>query len=133
MGMMTDESDSGRLLVVYDGDCPLCATFLKYYSVRKNTGGVELINAREKPALVQELRSKGMEINDGMIVTWRGHNYYGAEGMHLLAILGNDSGVIGALNRLLFHNKKIAKAVYPLLVTGRRITLALLRRKLIPH
>jgi len=130
--MMPDKNNSERLLVVYDGDCPLCANFVRLYSARKNVSGLELINAREQPALVRELRSKGMEINEGMIVTWRRHNYYGAEGMHLLAILGNDSGVIGALNRLLFRNKKIAKAVYPLLVAGRRVTLALLRRKLIP-
>jgi len=130
--MMPDKNNSERLLVVYDGDCPLCANFVTFYSASKNAGGMELINARERPALVQELRSKGMEINEGMIVTWRGHYYYGAEGMHLLAILGNDSGVIGILNRLLFRNKKIAKAVYPLLAAGRRVMLALLRRKLIP-
>jgi len=132
MGMMPDKDDSGRLLVVYDDDCPLCANFVRLYSVRKNAGGVELINAREQPALVRELRSKGMEINEGMIVVWRGHHYFGAEAMNLLAILGNDSGLIGMLNRLLFRNRTIAKGVYPLLVAGRRITLALLRRKLIP-
>ncbi len=84
------------------------------------------------PLLCSDFRSKGMEINEGMIVIWRGRHYFGAEGMHLLAILGNDSGVVGMLNRLLFHNRKIAAAVYPLLVAGRRMTLALLRRKLIP-
>lgn len=131
--MMPSENDSNRLLVVYDGDCPLCANFVKFYSVRKNTGDVELINARERPALVRDLRSRGMEINDGMIVMWRGHHYYGAEGMHLLSILGNDSGVTGMLNRLLFRNKKIAATVYPVLAAGRRMTLSLLRRKLIPR
>ncbi|SEL10354.1 DCC1-like thiol-disulfide oxidoreductase family protein [Nitrosovibrio tenuis] len=131
--MSTDENDSDRLLVVYDGDCPLCANFVRFYSVRKNAGDVELINARERPGLVRELRSKGMEINDGMIVMWHGHHYYGAEGMHLLSILGNDSGAVGMLNRLLFHNKKIAAAVYPALAAGRRLTLSLLRRKLIPR
>jgi predicted DCC family thiol-disulfide oxidoreductase YuxK len=124
--------DSGRLLVVYDGDCPLCANFVRLYSVRKNVDGLELINAREQPALVRELRSKGMEINEGMIVTWRGHHYFGAEAMNLLAILGNDSGLIGMLNRLLFRNRTIAAVAYPLLTAGRKVTLALLGRKLIP-
>jgi predicted DCC family thiol-disulfide oxidoreductase YuxK len=132
MGMMPDTGDSGRLLIVYDGDCPLCANFVRLYSIRKNAGDLELINAREQPALVRELRSKGMEINKGMIVTWRGHHYFGTEAMNLLAILGNDSGVIGALNRLLFHNRTIAAMVYPLLAAGRKAMLALLGRKLIP-
>ena len=42
----------------------------------------------KRPVLVRELRPGGMEINDGMIVMWRGHYYHGAEGMHLLSILG---------------------------------------------
>src|SRR5689334_1754930 len=126
MGMMQDMDDSGRLLVVYDGDCPLCANFVTLYSVRKNAGKLELINAREQPALVRELRSKGMEINESMIVTWRGHHYFGAEAMHLLSILGNDSGLIGLLNRLLFRYRTIARVAYPLLAAGRRVLLALL-------
>lgn len=132
MGMMPDESDSTWLRVIYDGDCPFCENFMKFYAIRNNAGNVELIDARKRPALVRELRSRGMEINDGMIVMWHGHHYYGAEGMHLLSILGNNSGGIGMLNRLLFRNKKMAAAIYPLLAAGRRVTLALLRRKLIP-
>lgn len=131
--MMPDESDSNRLLVVYDGDCPFCANFVKFYAIRKNAGDVELINARERPALIRELRSRGMEINDGMIVLWRGHHYHGAEGMHLLSILGSQQGIFGMLNRLLFRNKNIATAVYPVLAAGRGVTLSLLRRKPIPR
>ena len=130
--MMPNKDNFDQLFVVYDGDCPLCTNFVKLYSISKNVSGIELINAREKPALVREFRSQGMEINEGMIVTWRGHRYFGAEGMHLLAILGNDSGTVGMLNRLLFRNRKIAAAAYPLLAAGRRMTLTLLRRKLIP-
>jgi len=132
MGMMPGDIGSNQLSIVYDGECPFCANFVKLYSISKKVSGIELINARQRPALVREFRSKGMEINEGMIVTWRGRHYFGAEGMHLLAILGNDAGVVGMLNRLLFRNRKIAAAAYPLLVAGRRMTLALLRRKLIP-
>ena len=79
-----------------------------------------------------DFRSKGMEINDGMVVIWRGHHYFGAEGMHLLAILGDESGMFGMLNRFLFHNRKVAAAIYPLLAAGRTDDTHLLRRKLIP-
>jgi predicted DCC family thiol-disulfide oxidoreductase YuxK len=133
MGMMSDESDANRLLVVYDGDCPFCANFMKFYATQKNTGHVELINARKRPALVRELRSRGMEINDGMVILWRGHHYHGAEGMHLLSILGAERGVFGMVNRFLFRNKNIATAVYPVLAAGRGVTLSLLRRKPIPR
>ena len=95
VGLMPDESDTNRLFIVYDGDCPFCANFVKLYSIRKKvTGNVELINARERPVLVRDFRSRGMEINEGMIVMWRGHNYFGVEGMHLLAILGDERGIV---------------------------------------
>ncbi|MEO6823326.1 MAG: DCC1-like thiol-disulfide oxidoreductase family protein [Nitrosospira sp.] len=122
-----------RLSVIYDGDCPFCTNFMKLYAIRKNTGDIELINARERPVLVQELRAKGMEINDGMVVIWQGRHYYGADGMHLLSILGAESGIFSVLNRFLFHNRNIASAIYPALAAGRRATLLLLRRKLIPY
>ncbi len=122
-----------RLSIIYDGECPFCTNFVRSYIIRKNAGDMELINAREKPLLVQELRSKGMEINDGMVVIWREHHYHGAEGMHLLSILGAEAGIFCMLNRFLFSNRNVAAAIYPVLVAGRRITLSLLRRKLIPH
>jgi hypothetical protein len=68
-----------------------------------------------------------------MIVMWRGHHYHGAEGMHLLSILGAERGIFGILNRFLFSNKNIATAVYPVLVAGRGVTLSFLRRKPIPR
>ena len=124
--------DLNRLPVIYDGDCPFCNRFAKFYAIRSNAGDIELINAREKPVLVHELRSKGMEINDGMVVIWRGHHYHGAEGMCLLSRLGAESGAFTMLNNFLFCNKYVAGTIYPALAAGRRLILLLLRRKLIP-
>ncbi|MGH8762986.1 MAG: DCC1-like thiol-disulfide oxidoreductase family protein [Nitrosospira sp.] len=121
-----------RLSVIYDGECPFCNRFMRLYSMRRNAGDIELINARERPALIQELRSKGMEINDGMVAIWHGHYYYGAESMHLLSILGAELGTFTMLNKLLFRNRHAAGAIYPALAAGRRLILLLLRRKLIP-
>jgi DCC1-like thiol-disulfide oxidoreductase len=121
-----------RLSVIYDGECPFCKRFAKFHAIRRNAGDIELINAREKPVLVHELRSKGMEINDGLVVIWRGHHYHGAEGMCLLSLLGAESGAFTMLNKFLFCNRYIAGAIYPALVAGRRLILLLLRRNLIP-
>ena len=131
--MIAAESASNRLSVIYDGECPFCAAFVKLYAVRKKIGEMELIDARERPHLVQELRAKGMEINEGMVVIWQKHYYYGADAMHLLSILGSETGIFGVLNKFLFRNRNVAAAVYPLLAAGRRLALSLLRRKLIPH
>lgn len=121
-----------RLSVIYDGECPFCTSFAASYAARRHEDDMELINAREKPILVQELRSKGMEINDGMIVIWHGQYYHGAEGMYLLSTLYAGSGAFIMLNKFLFGNGRVAAAIYPMLAAGRRLTLLLLGRKLIP-
>ena len=131
--MTATANDPDRLSVIYDGECPFCAAFVKLYALRKNIGGIELIDARTRPDLVRELRAQGMEINEGMVVIWQRHYYHGANAMHLLSILGADRGFFGGLNKFLFRNRNAAALVYPVLATGRRVALSLLGRKMIPH
>jgi predicted DCC family thiol-disulfide oxidoreductase YuxK len=131
--MTAAASDSNRLSIIYDGECPFCAAFVKLYALRKNIGEIELIDARTRPDLVRALRAQGMEINEGMVVIWQRHYYHGANAMHLLSILGADKGPFGRLNKFLFRNRNAAEVVYPLLATGRRVALSLLGRKTIPH
>ncbi len=131
--MTATASDSNRLSVIYDGGSPICAAFEKLYALRKNIGGIELIDARTRPDLVRELRAQGMEINEGMVVIWQKHYYHGADAMHLLSILGADRGFFGGLNKFLFRNRNAAEVIYPMLATGRRVVLSLLGRKMIPH
>lgn len=128
---MTREPRANNLSIVYDGECPFCATYVKLQAAGKNTGHIELIDTRKNPRLVQVLRARGVEINDGLVVLWRGHYYHGAQGMHLLSILGSDRGLSGLLNRFLRH-RNAAPAIYPLLLAGRRRALSLLGRRLIP-
>ncbi|HZN25680.1 MAG TPA: DCC1-like thiol-disulfide oxidoreductase family protein [Burkholderiales bacterium] len=120
-----------RLTIIYDGECPFCGAYAKLYAIRANAGDIEMINARDDPALVTELRSKGMEINDGMVVMWRGETYWGAYAMHILSVLGAESGFFGMANRLLFGRRTVARFTYPILTGFRRLTLATLGRKMI--
>jgi predicted DCC family thiol-disulfide oxidoreductase YuxK len=131
--MTATASNSNYLSVIYDGECPFCAAFVKLYALRKSIGEIELIDARTRPDLVRELRAQGMEINEGMVVIWQKHYYHGADAMHLLSILGADRGFFGGLNKFLFRNRNAAEVIYPMLATGRRVALSLLGRKMIPH
>ena len=123
------DTQPDRLTIVYDGDCPFCGAYAKLYAVRTNAGDLTLVNARDNPGVVSALRAKGMEINDGMVVTWQGRTYWGASAMHILSVLGARSGFFGFANRVLFGRKTIARFTYPILVFFRRLTLAALRRK----
>ncbi|MFC0388116.1 thiol-disulfide oxidoreductase DCC family protein [Muricoccus vinaceus] len=129
---MTDETGrADSLTVVYDGECPFCTRFVELYRIRENVGKVVLTDARDHPELVAGFRQQGFEINDGMVVLWQGRTYYGVDAMQLLSMLGTEGGSFAALNRLLFRNKRVAGAVYPWLVRGRKMTLRLLGRDLI--
>jgi predicted DCC family thiol-disulfide oxidoreductase YuxK len=117
--------------VVYDGDCPFCSRYVLLYRLREQGNRVHLIDARMPHPLVDELRAKGLDLNEGMVVRWRGQDHYGAEAMHLLATLGGERTVFNRLNRAVFAHAGLARALYPTLVRGRKLTLRLLGRKLI--
>jgi len=117
------------LTVIYDGQCPFCANFVQWYRLRENVAAVLLVDARQQPALVQQLRAMGMEINDGMVVRWQGRYHFGADAMQLLAQLAAGPGLRARLNRLLFHNGARAARTYALMAAGRRVALRLLGRR----
>ena len=119
------------LRLIYDGECPFCTRFVELYRIRQNVGHIELIDARQNPGAVADVRARGYEINDGMIAIWRGRYYYGQDGVTLMAMLGAEKGVFARINRLLFKNPKVAAILYPKMVCGRKLALRLLGRKLI--
>lgn len=121
------------LKIVYDGECPFCSNFVELYRIRDNVGKVELIDARERPDLIEEFDRRGFEINDGMVAIWQGQYYYGPDSVNLLSMLSSEKGAFAAMNRALFRNRKTAAAVYPWLVRGRKLVLKIMGRKLIAH
>ena len=131
MSMASVDTSASGLTIVYDGECPFCGAYAKLYALRAHAGEVAMVNARDHPVVVTELRAKGMEINDGMVVTWQGRTYWGADAMHLLSVLGARSGFFGIANRVLFGRETIARFTYPILTFFRRLTLATLGRKMI--
>jgi len=127
--MSSADPAAPKMQIVYDGECPFCSNFVRLYQLRENVGVVDLVDARTTPDLVASFRQKGIEIDNGMVVLWEGRTYYGADAMTLLAMLGAQSGAFATLNRWLFREPRLAKLIYPVLVFGRRATLALLGRK----
>lgn len=67
--------DGGYLL--YDGECPVCAAYVEFAELRRRHPGLRLLNARNEPELVSDLRGQGYEINDGMVLFVDGQIHYG--------------------------------------------------------
>jgi predicted DCC family thiol-disulfide oxidoreductase YuxK len=131
----TDTPDDGReIWIVYDGLCPFCSRYVLMYRIRQLVKNVHLIDARNsEDPLVKELSDGGFDLNEGMAVRWRGRLYYGAECMHLLALLGTENSFFNRLNRWTFSRRGLARALYPVLVRGRKLTLRILGRPAIEN
>jgi predicted DCC family thiol-disulfide oxidoreductase YuxK len=125
----SDSSSDGReIWIVYDGLCPFCSRYVLMYRIRQLIEKVHLIDARSDDPLVRELSEKGFDLNEGMAVKWNGRFYYGADCLHVLALLGGEGSVFNRLNRWVFSRQRLARVLYPVLVSCRKLTLRILGR-----
>lgn len=116
------------ITVVYDGECPFCSNYVRFHRLRRNLGSVGLINAREHLDDVECARKAGLNLDDGMLVFWRDQIYSGGDAIFILTSLGAPGGLFNILNRIIFSNAVVARALYPILRAGRNFALAALGR-----
>src|SRR5262245_34491767 len=100
------EAEARQIWVVYDGMCPFCSRYVMLYRIRQLAARVHMIDARSDHHLVQKMKALGLSFEDGMVAKWNGRYYHGAEALHLLALLGSESGMFNRLNRLVFSRPK---------------------------
>lgn len=117
------------LQIVYDGECPFCNSYVTMVRLREIVGEVELVDARTDHPLVAELKQAGLDLNEGMVVRYEGHDYHGADAMNILSLLTSDKGTLNRFFAWLFSNRRTARVFYPLLRAGRNTTLRLLGRR----
>lgn len=121
---MSRSSDSGTA-IVYDGDCPFCSGYARLVRLRESAGKVTLVNARNGGPEVEEVRSKGFDLNEGMVMKYRGQWYHGDDCIHMLSLLSDGSGTANRLVARLFRSPRRARILYPWLRAGRNLTLKL--------
>ena len=115
-------------LIIYDGECIYCSNYVRFMRLRESIGSVELLDARSDDSRIAEYWKQGYDLNEGMIFVHRGNVFYGPDAVHALAGLSSQSRLLNRLNSLIFSNRIVARALYPLLKIGRRITLFVLGR-----
>lgn len=125
--MLTNEEFS-ELVVVFDGECPFCSRYLQFLKLRETTGAVRLVNARSGDSIAIELQKAGYDLNQGMVVRYKGQTYYGADSVHVLACLSTESRMFNRINNAIFRSLIVSRALYPILRLCRNVTLRLLRR-----
>lgn len=116
------------ITLVYDGECPFCHNYSQMVRLKENVGNLKLINAREAQPEVEEIKNKGFDLNEGMVVKIDTQYYHGAEALNVLALLSSRSGFFNRLNYWFFRSTKLSKIAYPFLRGGRNLALKLMGR-----
>lgn len=120
---------SNQNTILYDGECPVCANYVNFLHFKEEVGEVELIDCRAHANIVEEARSQGFDLNDGMILILRGKLYYGDKAVQKIAQSSSKKGIFNRLQRSMFQSERAAKTLYPAMAAGRKLLLKLLGRK----
>jgi predicted DCC family thiol-disulfide oxidoreductase YuxK len=123
---MTTANDA---VIVYDGDCPFCSSYVHLLRLRESIGPVAVVNAREPSPAVDEVLSLGLDLDEGMALKYHGQWYHGDDCIHMLALLSSRSGVANRIMAWLFQSPRRAHVLYPWMRAGRNFTLRLLGRR----
>lgn len=112
---------------VYDGDCPICTTAARVLRIKQAVGELHLLNARDNRdhPLVTEINQRNLDLDEGMVIKYRGELYHGRDALHFMALFGSDSGWFNRLNAVLFRSKTMARLCYPAMRAGRNLLLRL--------
>lgn len=119
------------VIILYDGECPLCQAYCRTVRLRQAAGQLVLADARTHSGYLAQITALGIDINQTMAVSVGGIWYSGADALHMLALLSSRSGVFNRLNYHLFKLPAVARYSYPVLRSCRNLLLRLLGKTLI--
>lgn len=114
--------------LVYDGACPFCSAAAQTLRIRQAVGTLHILNARdaEYTPLMAEIHAQKLDLDAGIVVKFEGRLWHGVDAVHLLALIGSEQGWLNRLNVMLFRNRKLAVAAYPIMKALRNLSLLLL-------
>ena len=115
-----------QIFLVYDGECPACDAYCQMVNIRASVGDLRTVDARENSAIMEQITSQGLDIDQGMVLKMGDQLYYGADAIHALAIIGSRSGIFNRLNYWMFKSKTASSVLYPILKYCRNLLLKLL-------
>lgn len=121
------------IIIVYDDRCPFCRNYCQLVKIKEAAGDLILIDARQDSEIMNEITANGLDIDHGMVVKINKKLYYGADAIHILALMSTKSGVFNRLNAWIFKSKRISSLIYPILKNLRNLTLKLIGVPLIQN
>ena len=118
-----------RLVVIYDGECPVCKRITLYSQLIKTFNSLDLVNARDIDDLVSELKDIfQIDLNQGMLVLLDDEIYFGGEALEIIGLHSSKDNFISYLIHRIFKHKFISVNLYPFLRFLRSLLLTLLSK-----
>lgn len=121
--MVNIDIDKNTLYLIYDDECPLCRSSAHALNIKKAVGNLVLINAREFHPLVDSAYERGFDPDLGIVVIYHDQYYFGTDAVHFLALLNSSNGTLNRMTAVLFRNRWLAKILYPVVKSIRRLLL----------
>ena len=119
---------SKTILLVYDKECPACDFYCQMVRIRESVGDLQLVDARESSEVLDEITAAGLDIDQGMVLKMGDSLYYGSDAIHVLSLIGSQSGLFNRLNYWLFRSRAVSRILYPVLRFFRNLLLKILRK-----
>jgi predicted DCC family thiol-disulfide oxidoreductase YuxK len=121
----TNTREHDEIWFVYDGDCPVCSLAARTWRIRETVGTLHLVNARgdKSHPVMQEIQTQKLNLDDGMVIKFSDRYYHGPDALHVMALLGTDTGWVNRFNVFVFRSKLFSALCYPLLRAMRNLLL----------
>lgn len=117
--------------LLYDGECPACRSYVAIARLRQLWPDLRILDARQEPELVTELRVKGYEINEGFVLSLGGRIYFGPEATRMIGEQGRSHSAVRRSILGAIGTAPWSRWLYPWLNRCRQLFLRLLGRSLI--
>ena len=118
----------GEILLVYDRECPVCEAYCRMATIRDSAGTLRRVNARDPSAIMREITAAGLDIDEGLVLKAGDTLYYGADAIHVLALLSNQAGLLIRLASWMFRSRNFSGILYPWFRSLRNLLLKILRK-----
>jgi predicted DCC family thiol-disulfide oxidoreductase YuxK len=115
-----------EVLVVYDKQCPACDYYCNLVRIKESVGRLVLMDARDGGPVMEEITARGLDIDQGMVVKIGDELYYGPEAIHVLALMGTNTGFFNRVAYWSFRSRAVSRILYPVLKACRNLLLKLL-------
>lgn len=124
-------TEGATLILLYDGDCPVCNRYVSMLRLREQFGELTLLDARQTSPQRTRVEQLGLNLNQGFALFIDEELYFGDRAIHALALMSSGSGLFNRMNFYIFRHARLARVLYPALAAGRGLLLKLLGRDLI--